>query len=139
MLSSAITWLIFPAINEVYNSINAFFGQRFLESQKVPALLDEVHWLIENTDIKIIMCGSSTRKVKRDQANLLGGRAMYYEIFGLTGHELAEIFVLHRLRHHGYLPKTYRSKSPRVDFLEIATLCDTYRGWLQWLFCCSKV
>jgi predicted AAA+ superfamily ATPase len=50
------------------------------EVQKIPALLDEVHWLIENAGIRFILCGSSARKVKRGQANLLGGRAVRYEL-----------------------------------------------------------
>jgi len=45
------------------------------EVQKVPSLLDEVHWCLENTKTKFIMCGSSARKLKRGAANLLGGRA----------------------------------------------------------------
>ena len=35
------------------------------EIQKVPALLDEVHWLIENRGINFALCGSSARKVKK--------------------------------------------------------------------------
>jgi len=45
------------------------------EIQKVPDLLDEVHWMIERMGLRFILCGSSARKVKRGQANLLGGRA----------------------------------------------------------------
>src|SRR5262245_16539248 len=52
------------------------------EIQKVPALLDEVHWLIENAGTVFALCGSSARKVKRGHANMLGGRALRYELFG---------------------------------------------------------
>ena len=52
------------------------------EIQKIPALLDEVHWLIENTSAKFILCGSSARKLKRGAANLLGGRAWRFECAG---------------------------------------------------------
>jgi predicted AAA+ superfamily ATPase len=45
------------------------------EVQKVPQLLDEIHWLIENKGLQFILCGSSARKLKRGKANLLGGRA----------------------------------------------------------------
>ena len=45
------------------------------EVQKVPQLLDEIHWLIENKNLRFILCGSSARKLKRGKANLLGGRA----------------------------------------------------------------
>src|SRR5262249_54153545 len=55
------------------------------EVQKVPQLLDEVHWLHENYNLHFVLCGSSARKVKRGQANLLGGRAVRYELYGLTG------------------------------------------------------
>lgn len=32
------------------------------EVQKVPALLDEVHWLVENTRARFALCGSSARR-----------------------------------------------------------------------------
>ena len=35
------------------------------EVQKVPALLDEVHWLIENRGYAFALCGSSARRVRR--------------------------------------------------------------------------
>ena len=38
------------------------------EIQKVPALLDEVHWLIENRGLHVALCGSSARKVRRGAA-----------------------------------------------------------------------
>src|SRR3990167_6256655 len=31
------------------------------EVQKVPALIDEIHWLIENTGHRFILCGSNAR------------------------------------------------------------------------------
>ena len=46
------------------------------EIQKIPQLLDEVHWLIVNRGIKFLLCGSSARKLKRVGTNLLGGRAL---------------------------------------------------------------
>ncbi|CAG0992967.1 hypothetical protein MYXO_02510 [Myxococcaceae bacterium] len=55
------------------------------EVQNVPALIDEVHWLIENRGLRFARCGSSARKVRRGAANLLGGRALRYELHGLTG------------------------------------------------------
>jgi uncharacterized protein len=58
------------------------------EVQKIPNILDEVHRLIENKGIQFILCGSSARKLKRGQANLLGGRAWRYELFPLVTAEL---------------------------------------------------
>jgi uncharacterized protein len=80
------------------------------EIQKVPHLLDEVHWLIENTATCFALCGSSARKIKRGAANLLGGRAIRYELFGLTAHEIGRDFDLVRMLNHGYLPRIYTSE-----------------------------
>ena len=82
------------------------------EVQKVPALLDEVHWLHENRKIRFALCGSSARKVRRGAANLLGGRAVRYELFGLTAAEIGKGFDLVRLLNHGYLPTHYESDRP---------------------------
>lgn len=79
------------------------------EIQKVPHLLDEVHWLIENKRMVFGLCGSSARKVKRGHANLLGGRALRYELFGLVSLELGHDFELTRLLNRGYFPKIYQS------------------------------
>lgn len=83
------------------------------EVQKVPQLLDEVHWLHENRAFHFALCGSSARKVKRGQANLLGGRAIRYELFGLTAREIGPACVLDRLLNHGYLPRMYESDRPQ--------------------------
>jgi len=48
------------------------------EIQKIPALLDEVHLMIERSGISFALCGSSARKLKRGHANLLGGRGVRY-------------------------------------------------------------
>ena len=83
------------------------------EVQKVPSLLDEVHWLMENRGLHFALCGSSARKVRRGAANLLGGRALRYELRGLTAGELGERFDLDRLLNHGYLPRIHQAARPR--------------------------
>jgi uncharacterized protein len=80
------------------------------EVQKVPQLLDEVHWLIENTTTRFALCGSSARKLKRGAANLLGGRALRYELFGMTAGELGDAFDLDRALNRGYLPRIYAAE-----------------------------
>ena len=82
------------------------------EVQKVPALLDEVHWLIENHGLHFALCGSSARKVKRGAANLLGGRALRYHLHGLTAREIGGGFDLQRMLNHGYLPRMYLANRP---------------------------
>ncbi len=76
------------------------------EVQKVPQILDEVHGLIENKGWKFILCGSSARKLKRGQANLLGGRAWRYEMFPLITPEIDK-FDLLRALNHGLIPDHY--------------------------------
>lgn len=83
------------------------------EIQKVPQLLDEVHWLHENRKVRFALCGSSARKVRRGAANLLGGRAVRYELHGFTAAELANRFDLDRILNSGYLPSIYLSDRPR--------------------------
>lgn len=83
------------------------------EVQKVPQLLDEVHWLHENRGMQFALCGASARKVKRGQANLLGGRAIRYELYGLTAKEVGRDFHLDRMLNHGYLPRIYESERPQ--------------------------
>jgi uncharacterized protein len=83
------------------------------EIQKVPSLLDEVHWLHENRGIQFALCGSSARKLRRGGVNLLGGRALRYELGGLTAHELGASFDVVRMVNHGWLPRIYASDRPR--------------------------
>jgi len=82
------------------------------EVQKVPALLDEVHWLIENRSLTFILCGSSARKLKRGKANLLGGRAWRYELFPLVSAELGRLDLLQALN-RGLVPSHYLSEHYR--------------------------
>ena len=81
------------------------------EIQRIPALLNEVHWLITNKNIQFILSGSSPRKVLRSGANLLGGRALRYELYPLIYKEIPD-FDLVRALNHGLLPRHYISKNP---------------------------
>jgi predicted AAA+ superfamily ATPase len=82
------------------------------EVQKIPALLDEIQWLIVNKKIQFILCGSSARKLKRKAANLLGGRALRYELYPLVYKEIPD-FNLLRALNHGLLPRHYQAAYPR--------------------------
>ena len=64
------------------------------EVQKIPHLLDEIQWLIVNRKIQFILCGSSARKLKRGSGNLLGGRALRYELFPLVSKEIPTFDLL---------------------------------------------
>lgn len=75
------------------------------EVQKAPELLDEVHGLIEKQRLVFALSGSSARKVRRGHANLLGGRALRLEMFGLVSAELGDAFDRERALNRGYLPR----------------------------------
>lgn len=82
------------------------------EVQKVPMVLDEVHWLIENRGLSFILCGSSARKLKRGRANLLGGRAWRFEMFPFVTAELDNYALLDVLN-KGMIPSHYLQKDAR--------------------------
>lgn len=80
------------------------------EIKKIPALLDEVHQLIEMRGITFLLSGSSARKVRRGGANLLGGRAWEAALFPLTSDELGDSFELETYLNNGGLPAIYFSE-----------------------------
>lgn len=84
------------------------------EIQKLPALLDEVHWLIENRRASFILTGSSARKLRRGHANLLAGRARRYELGPLSLREV-EGFDLEAVLASGLLPPHFLSEEPQAD------------------------
>lgn len=83
------------------------------EIQKVPALLDEVHYLLQEDKRVFALCGSSARKIRRSHANLLGGRALKRELLGLSAKEIGDSFSLIRMLNHGALPPHYLNDDPR--------------------------
>ena len=58
------------------------------EIQRLPELLNEVHMLIEDTDIHFLLTGSSARKLKKKGVNLLGGRASRLNFHSLVWPEI---------------------------------------------------
>jgi len=90
------------------------------EIQKVPKLLNVVHYLIEKYHIPFILTGSSARKLKQDGSNLLAGRALFRQLFPLTTKELGSSFSLHDVLQTGSLPAVINASSfeEKKDFLE---------------------
>ena len=82
------------------------------EIQKIPQLLDEVHWLIVNRNIRFILCGSSARKLKRLGTNLLGGRAISTRLFPLVSTEIPD-FDLIKAINNGMIPRHYTIDNPQ--------------------------
>ncbi|MDE0152139.1 MAG: AAA family ATPase [Bdellovibrionales bacterium] len=83
------------------------------EIQKIPELLNEVHRLIEKRKLKFILTGSSARKLKSKNVNLLAGRALTEYMYPLTAEELKEDFSLKKSLACGHLPMAYQSKNPK--------------------------
>ncbi|MCL2167885.1 MAG: DUF4143 domain-containing protein [Lentimicrobiaceae bacterium] len=81
------------------------------EIQKIPQLLDEIHALIFNKNIRFILSGSSPRKLKRSGTNLLGGRALREVLYPLVSAEIPE-FDIHKAVRYGMLPRHYLVSDP---------------------------
>ncbi len=90
------------------------------EIQKLPKLLDVVHELIESTNKLFILTGSSARRLKRDGANLLAGRAFVYNLYPFSYLEIGEQFNLTHTLQYGLLPKVieYKNEEKKQLFLE---------------------
>lgn len=94
------------------------------EVQKVPAVLDEVHRLIEREGWRFALSGSSARKLLRQGANLLAGRASTRHLEGLSFAELGGAFDLRRRLEWGALPMVVNEPAHARDIL--ASYVHTY-------------
>lgn len=93
------------------------------EIQKVPALLDVVHQLIESErKLRFILTGSSARKLRRQAVNLLAGRLIRIEMHPFTADELEESFNLDRALSIGLVPLVWESAEPSQTLRAYASL-----------------
>ncbi len=90
------------------------------EVQKVPELLDEVHALLfESERYRFALSGSSARKLKRSEANMLGGRALSRRMFPLSMLETGADFSLQNALRYGQLPMSVTAaEEEKIDFLD---------------------
>ena len=138
--------LLDPALEERYAREPISFKQEVLalddnvqyviidEIQKLPKLLDIVHQLIESTNKIFVMTGSSARKLKHGGANLLAGRAFFYNLYPFTSIELGKDFNLDAALHWGTLPAVIykmQSDSDKTSFLQ--AYAQTYLKEEIWL------
>ena len=98
------------------------------EIQRVPDLLNEVQVLIDEGTAKwFILSGSSARKLKRNQGNLLGGRAWLYTLYPLTITEIGgESFKLGRALSFGTLPQVYTAEDDIARENHLRAYVDLY-------------
>ena len=90
------------------------------EVQRLPSLLNEVHALVaERPGVhRFALSGSSARKLKRLDVNLLAGRAVNRQFFPLTAAEIGKDFNLERALRYGVLPQVQTEPSDAVDVLD---------------------
>jgi predicted AAA+ superfamily ATPase len=96
------------------------------EIQHAPALLDEVHRLIETRNLVFVMTGSSPRKLRRGGSNLLAGRAISHQLFPFTAAELGQDFSLANALQYGMLPTIHDPAKNVVADDYLATYVQTY-------------
>ncbi len=108
------------------------------EVQRLPGLLNEVHRFIEERGLRFALLGSSARKLRAAGVNLLGGRALWREMFPLTPEELGGDFDLERTLEIGALPAGARLRLAARDpaCLRPALLARGDRRARRWCATC---
>ena len=97
------------------------------EIQKVPALLDEVHHLMENEGYeRFALTGSSARKLKRGAANLLGGRAIVKAMYPFTSRELDFQLDPETVLQYGLLPLSVNAEDEEQKEAFLRSYLVTY-------------
>lgn len=98
------------------------------EVQRVPALLDAVQAMIDErrSRFRFLLSGSSARKLRRGQANLLPGRVHVHHLHPLVAAELGSDFNLTRVLAHGTLPGVYAQRDPEARAATLRSYTDTY-------------
>ena len=116
LLDSRLFLRLSSAPHEIEEIIDALEASLVVvdEIQRIPELLNEVHRLIENRKIRFLLTGSSARKLKRGNANLLAGRVWEARLYPLTWKEIPE-FNLERYLLYGGLPSVYLGEYPEEE------------------------
>jgi len=92
------------------------------EIQKLPSLMNEIHDALASAPRRwrFALTGSSARRLRRDDVNLLAGRVVMRSMLPLTAAELGRAATVDDLLRFGMLPmvRSARSVAARVDLLE---------------------
>ncbi len=101
------------------------------EVQRLPSVLNTVQVLAdeaarERRSLKFFLTGSSARKLKRAQANLLPGRILLYHLGPLTAGELGDRFNARRAMEVGTLPEPYLEEDRSLAEKLLETYAGTY-------------
>ncbi len=84
------------------------------EVQRIPGLLNTIQSLIDDSKIIFFLSGSSARKLRRGQANLLPGRVFMFSMGGLSLKELNYEIDVAKALSVGFLPEPYLEKNKSI-------------------------
>jgi predicted AAA+ superfamily ATPase len=107
LLNESIFQSYLADISLFSNEMNAVKPESWVfvdEIQRLPNLLNEVHRYIEEKKLKFILTGSSARKLRNRDVNLLAGRALMRHIYPFLPAELDKQFQLESVLKYGSLP-----------------------------------
>ncbi len=101
------------------------------EVQRLPSLLNTVQALIDDAKrvkkpLKFFLTGSSARKLRRGQANLLPGRVLCYRLGPLTSTEIGPDFDVRKALEIGTLPEPYLEPDRSTAEKLLASYAGTY-------------
>jgi predicted AAA+ superfamily ATPase len=90
------------------------------EVQRLPILLNEIQALMaeQGEAYRFALSGSSARKLKQADANLLAGRAINRRFFPLTAAELNRALDVDQILRFGLLPQIQADQAFAIDFLD---------------------
>lgn len=99
------------------------------EVQRIPALLNTIQAIMDekgSKKIRFLLSGSSARKLRRGNANLLPGRVLGYSLGGLCPQELDYNVDLQRAMTIGFLPEPYLEDDTFTAQKLLQTYASTY-------------
>ncbi len=118
LLESALYFELLARPEQLETLIPPSFNEWIIidEIQRIPQLLNEIHRLIEKKKYRFILTGSSARSLRRQGANLLGGRARMEHMHPLTAAELGPSFHLTKAVQYGLMPVIWNREDENPHF-----------------------
>ena len=98
------------------------------EVQRLPSILNAVHYCLETFKGKcfFVLTGSSARKLKQSDANLLAGRAIRVDFHPLTLEEVPHSEYFDKIMQYGSLPEVLTTSNEELIIDYLTTYVGTY-------------
>lgn len=129
-LSDELEFLRFSSRPEEFRSLIENSGARLIyvdEIQRLPKLLNTIQVIVDkDKKLRFLLTGSSARKLKRGEANLLPGRVINFNLGPLSSCELSYLMDTKKALTYGTLPEIYLSKNDKENQLILRTYSATY-------------